>query len=282
MFISRLTRLLFTVPALLAVAEASPLATQADVPLNRIFDETTIGSWAGVNQYYLAALAAQNETAFQNTLDRIQDAGFLVIRSFFQPSVYDCAKTDRVAKLTDVEDPIGTYNLPVLYQYDHVLNEIRKRGMKVIMSLHNANNMGASPCDRYCELAGGPYKQDGILGRGQAWVTNFYANSTISGMFKKRLSFILSTPMPLLGTTLGAAEDVILAFDVQNEPMVMLETSDPLLNGPWLCNMATHIKSLVISTNILVSTGAIGGSFNGNIQPSALTCPAVDVIAIHG
>ncbi|KAL1606742.1 hypothetical protein SLS60_004149 [Paraconiothyrium brasiliense] len=80
--------------------------------------------------------------------------------------------------------------------------------------------------------------------------------------------------------------EVILGVDVQNEPWSGIW---PIPAGEsWLCEIATHLKDGLGlgDNNIAVITGGISGpqTVDGtqNFPESAWTCPAVDVIGIHG
>jgi hypothetical protein len=84
----------------------------------------------------------------------------------------------------------------------------------------------------------------------------------------------------------GDHADVEQGVDVQNEPWSGIW---PIVAGEsWLCDMATHLKDTIGlgENNIAVITGGISGAQtpNGiqNFPTSAIDCPAVDVIGIHG
>lgn len=81
--------------------------------------------------------------------------------------------------------------------------------------------------------------------------------------------------------------DTILAFDIENEPMIaspdILAANDP---GNWLCGRATAMRSVLGSSAVKVATGGIGGSqYDGheyNLLSAALKCDAIDIMSVHG
>jgi mannan endo-1,4-beta-mannosidase len=81
--------------------------------------------------------------------------------------------------------------------------------------------------------------------------------------------------------------EVILAFDIQNEPMIaspdLLSENDPT---NWLCSRAQDMKEHLGNSGVLVATGGIGGSqyvgHEYNLLPRALSCPHIDIISVHG
>ncbi|KAJ3153704.1 hypothetical protein HDU86_005203 [Geranomyces michiganensis] len=249
-------------------------------------DTFSSGNWAGINHFYLAPLYAKSPEDLRYTLDKIQAAGFKVVRTFIQQQFYECAKTDEVSRLPDLEnmnDGFGFFNGQVMAIYERVFEEIYKRGMKVILPLRNGNNFGASPCDIYCTAAGGKLGQEGNGGV-SPYAAKYYSDPTLIRAFDARIDWILDYPMRAFGNKrLGELDELVLAFEPENEPFIQLSDNNPLIDGPWLCDRAKRIKRGTRGSNILVATGSIGGSWeHGNIRESAIKCPEIDVIAIHG
>ncbi|KAJ3161041.1 hypothetical protein HDU86_007660 [Geranomyces michiganensis] len=241
------------------------------------------GNWAGINHFYLAPLYAKSPDDLKYTLDKIKAAGFKVIRTFIQAQYYNCAKTDQVSKLPDIEGPLGKFNPDVMAIYEKVFEEIAKRGMKVIIAIRNGNNFGFSPCDVYCQAAGG------VLGReGNSadfpMAELYYSSSKFTKVIDQRIDYVMNYKMRAFNQTLGQLDKLVLAFETENEPFVQVADKSPLVeDGRWLCDRARRIQNGIRGANILVTTGAIGGSWeHGNMRDSVLNCDAIDVISIHG
>jgi mannan endo-1,4-beta-mannosidase len=81
--------------------------------------------------------------------------------------------------------------------------------------------------------------------------------------------------------------EVILAFDIQNEPMIAspgkLVDNDP---DDWLCGRAGNMKAILGSSTVKIATGGVGGSqYDGheyNLLSKALYCSATDIMSVHG
>jgi mannan endo-1,4-beta-mannosidase len=83
-------------------------------------------------------------------------------------------------------------------------------------------------------------------------------------------------------------DDVILAFDLQNEPLIeqidLLNANDP---DDWLCGRAGALKGLLGSSGVKVATGGVGGSqyccdHEFNLLEKAVQCEAIDILSVHG
>ncbi|KAJ3161513.1 hypothetical protein HDU88_007318 [Geranomyces variabilis] len=243
----------------------------------------TTGNWAGINHFYLAPLYAKDPETLRFTLDKIQAAGFKVIRTFIQQQYYECAKTDEVAKLPDIEDGQGNFNEEVMQVYERVFEEIHKRGMKVILPIRNGDNFGSSPCDVYCAAAGGKLGAEGGSGD-SPFAQKYYSDAKLNNQFDRRIDYVLNYKMRNFeNKRLGQLDQLVLAFEPENEPFMQLADDNPLITGPWLCDRAKRIKAGLQGSNILIATGATGGSWeHNNMRENALECPEIDVIAIHG
>jgi len=72
----------------------------------------------------------------------------------------------------------------------------------------------------------------------------------------------------------------------QNEPMTASASLTYCQNGDtagWSCGRATHIRNSGLSSNILVSTGGLGGdiSHGCTFKPAVVNCAAIDAISVH-
>lgn len=181
-----------------------------------------------------------------------------------------------VAAVPDLEETIGVYNTTVLDHLDATLSRLHANGIKAIISPHDAGQInGANGCDAYCCKYGNQ--------------TNFYTSAAGVADYDARLSAILEYESPAFGKRWGQLDEVILAFDVQNEPMIdavqLLEGNDP---DDWLCGRAGVMAGLIgEDSRVQVATGGIGGSqyccdHQFNDLDKALRCKAFDIVSVHG
>lgn len=181
-----------------------------------------------------------------------------------------------MAAVPDLEETVGVYDTTVLDQLDATLSRLHANGIKAIISPHDAGQInGANGCDAYCRKYGNQ--------------TNFYTSADGVADYDARLSAILNYESPAFGKKWGQLDEVILAFDVQNEPMIdavqLLEDNDP---DDWLCGRAGVMEGLIgADSKVQVATGGIGGSqyccdHQFNDLDKALRCEAFDIVSVHG
>ena len=186
-----------------------------------------------------------------------------------------CVKGSQTYYVQNLEEQgsIGTYHSDVLSKLDNVLKLLHAKGMKAIISPHDGGSIGgANGCDPYCKKYGNS--------------DNFYVNAR--GDYDNRLAYILNYVSPNFGKKWSQLSEVILAFDIQNEPMInsveKLKNNDP---DDWICGRAGNMKKLINGSGVKVATGGLGGSeyccdHEFNIIDKALYCSAIDIISIHG
>ena len=119
--------------------------------------------------------------------------------------------------------------------------------------------------------------------------TTFYGNisnpasATARRFYQARLTHILNYTGATSRKRWGAWPAAITAFDIQNEPMVGLDSTDPLLTtSDWLCSAAKVMKPLLAGP--LVATGGVLGAceHGSNFSPIATSCAQIDIISMHG
>lgn len=184
------------------------------------------------------------------------------------------SKTEWVQSLEE-SGSIGTYHDDVLHRLDNVLSLLYKKGIKAIISPHDGGSLGgANGCDPYCNKY---HNSD-----------NFYGNNSAKSDYDKRIAHILNYNSPNFKKPWSQLSEVILAFDIQNEPMInavdKLKQNDP---DDWICGRAGHMKDIINGSGVKVATGGIGGSeyccdHEFNIIDKALYCSAIDIISVHG
>jgi mannan endo-1,4-beta-mannosidase len=187
-----------------------------------------------------------------------------------------CLKGSTVKAIPPFEATVGTYDNTVLDALDSTLKLLHSNGMKAIISPHNANSLtGDATCDAYCRKYGN--------------ASTFYSSSTAKADYDNRLEAILSYQSPNFdGRAWKELNEVILAFDLQNEPLIRqinkLNANDP---DDWLCGRAEALNACLGSSGIKVATGGIGGSqyccdHEFNLLDKALRCDAIDIMSVHG
>jgi hypothetical protein len=157
--------------------------------------------------------------------------------------------------------------------------------MKVILSLHNANLLGKSASDDFCDAYCHYLHDNGI-----EW-HSFYTNGEMRTRLKERYSQVLTSyKSPNFGKTWNQLSEVILAIDLQNEPMVGDSNMEHDF-GDWVCDMARHLKTTCGLSGIAVATGGLRGADWGDAPPATVgqnwpndvfECDAVNIIAFHG
>ncbi|KAM7214828.1 Glycoside hydrolase superfamily [Rhypophila decipiens] len=234
-------------------------------------------SFGGVNHYFLAALPP---TERQSIIETLHAAKVRVIRTFVRPEdAFDIEKGNAKAKFPDLESPLGTFDTKILDRYDDMLYDVHRisRGqMKVLLSLHDANMIAGhtQPCDAYCQY---------MKKQGMDW-GKFYTDASLRLAFKTRLRTILVTykSKKFPGKSWSQLREVLFGIDLQNEPGVG-NRSDLVIGTGWICDISTHLRSL-LAPEIAVATGGIGGGLDrsNNFPDEVFSCPAVDIISLHG
>ncbi|GME26543.1 putative beta- -mannanase protein [Neofusicoccum parvum] len=232
-------------------------------------------SWAGSNLYFLHALPAAEQSRY---IDTLASWGVKVVRLWVTGLSGGCIKgSTNVTALPHLEPTtIGAYDTTVLAALDATLLRLHRAGLKAVISPHDAGQIGgANGCDVYCAAYGNQ--------------SAFYASAAARAAYDARLAAILDYASPSFGGRRWAQlDEVVLAFDVQNEPMIdaleLLEQDDP---DDWLCGRAREMKRLIGGSRVKVATGGIGGSqyccdHEFNALDKALRCEAIDIVSVHG
>lgn len=233
-------------------------------------------SFAGTNNYFLHGLPPSEQEAYLSVLS---SWGAKVVRLWVTGTTAGCVKgsTDETS-IPQLENTVGTYDTTVLDKLDDTLALLSKYGMKAIISPHDANQVnGSNGCDAYCHKYGNQ--------------ATFYSSSDAKQDYDNRLSTIMKYQSPNFGKAWASLNEVIWAFDLQNEPFssssVFYKLDDNDLDD-WLCGRAGVLRnSLALSSEITVATGGIGGSEvccnrEYNLLDKALYCDAIDIMSVHG
>ncbi|KAF9631153.1 putative beta- -mannanase protein [Lasiodiplodia theobromae] len=261
------------ITSILTTALAGVLVTATSSPT---IHKRDAAPWAGSNLYFLHALPIAEQERYINTL---ASWGAKVIRLWVTGLPGGCIKGSPNTTFIPHLEPttVGTYDTTVLAALDATLALLHSAGLKAIISPHDAGQIaGANGCDAYCAKYGNQ--------------TAFYTSAQGIQDYDARLAVVLGYESPNFGgRKWGELSEVVMAFDVQNEPMIdavgLLEEGDP---GDWVCGRAGVMRGLMgEGSGVKVATGGIGGSqycceheFNG--LERALGCEAVDVVSVHG
>jgi mannan endo-1,4-beta-mannosidase len=100
---------------------------------------STSKSWAGTNLYFLQGLSDADQNTYINNL---ASYGAKVVRVWVnaQPGGNTCEKGSYIAKsIPALEDTIGQYNAATLDALDSVLVKLAAKGIKALISPHDAN-----------------------------------------------------------------------------------------------------------------------------------------------
>ncbi|KAG4440554.1 hypothetical protein IFR05_003970 [Cadophora sp. M221] len=233
-------------------------------------------SWAGSNNYYLHALHPEEQASYINSL---KSYGTKVVRLWVTGGSDGCAKSSNTHSVPVYESTIGQYNNGTLDALDSVLTQLHTAGIKAIISPHDANLLPPTGKDtgyNGIDVYGSTYKSSDA----------FYSSNTGKQQYDNRLASILNYRSPAFGKAWKDLSEAILAFDIQNEPMIAspgkAANNDP---DDWICGRAGNMKKL-IGQGVKIATGGIGGSeYSGheyNIIDKALYCSTIDILSVHG
>ncbi|KAH8120346.1 beta-1,3-mannanase [Phellopilus nigrolimitatus] len=220
-------------------------------------------SFAGSNLYYAAGLSDSDRTTL---LQGLQDAGMKVLRVWLDGQSSKTTKGTQIASFPSLEpDEIGTYDDTVLNKLDAFMVDAQAHKIKLLISMHSFNSLQAN--DAYGSTYG---------------TGSFYTSDNATTQFDNRLRHVMNHNHSTLNKPWKELSDYIFAFEAQNEAMIGQGPQFISDHQSWQCDRATTIKTeLGNNTGILVTTG--GASYlDESVQPGWLSCPALDVVAIHG
>ena len=136
-----------------------------------------------------------------------------------------CTKGSTTTAIADLEpNTVGIFNDAVLKALDDTLKIIYANGMKVIISPHDGtllppsgSSTGYNGCDVYCKKYGSS--------------DTFYSSTAVKTDYDTRVAHILNYKSSNFGKQWSPLSQVILVFDIQNEPMIasvdLLKENEP-------------------------------------------------------
>ncbi|MCJ1387736.1 hypothetical protein MMC18_000579 [Xylographa bjoerkii] len=235
-------------------------------------------SFAGANSYFVHAISTEYQTDY---IEALAADGAKVIRLWVTGAYAGCTKGSTTVAIPDLEpNTVGTFNDAVLIALDNTLKIVHANGMKAIISPHDGNllppsgsSTGYNGCDVYCKKYGSS--------------DTFYTSTEAKSDYDTRMAHILNYQSPNFGQAWSQLSEVILGFDLQNEPMIasvdLLENNDA---SDWLCGRAGNMKKIISTSGVKIATGGVGGSeyenHEYNIIEKVLYCSAIDILSVHG
>lgn len=214
-------------------------------------------SWAGSNNYFLHALHPEEQASYINSL---KGFGAKVVRLWGKSSpefllklaIIDnttvtgakdgCTKSSSTQSVPDYESSFGSYQTGTLDALDSVLSQLHTVGIKAIISPHDANLLppsGSNTGYNGIDIYGSTYKSSDA----------FYSSSEAKQRYDARLASILNYDSKAFGKKWKDMSEVILAFDIQNEPMIASKDK-AVANDPddWICGRAGNMKKILGSS----------------------------------
>ncbi|KAI1413025.1 glycoside hydrolase [Hypoxylon sp. FL1857] len=240
------------------------------LPTDKLDSRANSPSWAGSNNYFLIGLSESQQNAW---IDAMSSYGAKAVRLWVNgQTAGSCQKGSTTEdNIPPLESSIGKYDDTVLDAIDNVLVKLAAKGIKAIISPHDAAN-------QLKEGTGDPYQDR--YGSGY-----FYEQQDALDDYDARLSHVLNYRGKFSGQVWKGWSDAIMAFDLQNEPM-STKTSEctGTAGANWVCGRAQHMRSVLGANNpIKISSGGIGGDISKGctFMPAAVNCGQLDIIAIH-
>ncbi|KAI0379660.1 glycoside hydrolase family 5 protein [Hypomontagnella monticulosa] len=225
----------------------------------------------GTNLYFLPGMSDQDQDTYINDLAQY---GAKVVRVWVnqQSGGGHCEKGSKLSvSVPPLETTLGKFNNQTLDAVDKVVNKLSKKGIKAIISPHDANSLL------------GDYRKDVYSSKWSK--TNFYSSKDAADAYDKRIEYILNYKGATSGKVWKEWSDAIMAFDLQNEPMSP-DTSVCKNNDKsgWLCGRAKKFRQVLGADNkIQIATGGIGGDISHECTfiKAATSCAEIDLMAVH-
>ncbi|KAI0138633.1 glycoside hydrolase family 5 protein [Hypoxylon sp. NC0597] len=225
----------------------------------------------GSNLYFLPGMSDQDQDAYINDLAQY---GAKVVRVWVNQQFGGghCEKGSKLQNsVPQLETTLGKFNDQTLDAVDKVVNKLAQKGIKAIISPHDANSLL------------GDYRKDVYS---QKWgKSSFYTSQDAFDAYDRRIEHILNYTGKYSKKQWKSWGDAIMAFDLQNEPMSP-DTSVCKSNDSkgWLCGRAKKFRSVLGADNkIQIATGGIGGDISHDCTfiKAATQCKEIDLIAVH-
>lgn len=231
--------------------------------------------WSGVNN---GAIFDEQDDRLDEMLEQLAKADLRVVRIWIDL---------RLEMDEDGNDlPVGEYNDCILDQIDNLMVKAKKKGILLLITLHQYNWIAGNSLTisqdfyewRKCKTPVNVYQRslkegaqhvyDPYYQRG--WGDDYLTNRHAKDAYKQRVNHILNHVNPHFGKPWKEINDVVWAWELQNEPEYLSGSTEDL--WLWLNEMATYVKS--VDPGTYVALGTMGWEDWGNIQDA-------DIYTIH-
>ncbi|KAI6081001.1 glycoside hydrolase [Hypoxylon rubiginosum] len=240
------------------------------LPAEELAPRANSPSWAGTNNYFLIGLSDSVQNDYINSLASF---GTKVVRLWVNgQSAGSCQKGSTTAQTIPVlESSLRNYDDTVLDAIDSVLVKLSAKGIKAIISPHDAaNQFKSGSSDPYWTAYGSGY---------------FYEKQEAFDDYDARLGHVLNYKGKSSGQVWKNWHAAIMAFDLQNEPMsTKTEECTGTAGANWVCGRAQYMRSVLGANNpIKIASGGLGGDISKGctFMSAAVNCGQLDMIAIH-
>jgi len=222
--------------------------------------------WAGANQYQLWF---QPPERIEQQLNAMQLSGLKVLRIFLGERTEYQSWEDPPEAYT-FENPIGTYNEVNLKKVDYLMAECLKRDIKMIIALSNCS-------DIYQRTYGNK---------------SMYTSPVAMTAYKNRFQYFLNHQNSHLGKAWKDCDEVVYAWEIQNEPGIPLINYRGLTTAErhqiirdFLKNLVTFLKTLDPDTKVSLGIAGYGNYYhNGNSGDDIRTLgniESADIYTLH-
>lgn len=220
------------------------------------------GPWAGVNY---PDLWAEEPEQVRRSLDLMSRGNLSVVRIFVTAT----------RGVGDVEDPVGAWNDEILDRIDALFAACRSSGIRVIVVLHDHWALGRWQTDAYArkwkEPLLWPVGKTGPNDPGGFFATTFYRDEGARAAFRNRIRHILEYRGRHTGSAWKDLNDVVLAWEPQNEPNWRARKT-------WTEETARWIKE--IAPDARVFAGGVTVALRGG-EDLVRSSPSVDGWGYH-
>ncbi|KAF5978567.1 glycoside hydrolase family 5 [Fusarium coicis] len=232
--------------------------------------EAKSNSWSGTNNYFLQGMSDSAQDAYIQTLSSYNAK---VVRLWVNQASKGCQKGSQIVKdIPHLETTIGQYNKVTLDEIDKLLVKLSNKNIKAIISPHDANSLI------------GDYRKDAYWARWGAGYFYQKQDALMHTMLAYRTSSITRARTLAKSGRTGLKLSSASTFSRQNEPMTPgpsnCKNGHP---GGWACGRATFMRNAGLDSDILISTGGLGGdiSHGCNFLSAVTQCKDIDAISVH-
>lgn len=181
--------------------------------------------------------------------------------------------------------PVGKYNDSILDQIDSLMVKAKRKGILLLITLHQYNWIQGTALEvrkdsyewRNCKTPENTYRKSLTSGTQRVydpyyqrgWATDYLTNAAAKRAYEQRVTHILNHVNPHFGKPWKEINDIVWAWELQNEPEHLGSTEQL---KAWLNEMATYVKK--IDSDTYLALGTMGWGNWGNIKDA-------DIYTVH-